>query len=100
MELFAAMYYDPSVSFRLVLQHLDFAQALQNRHAIACGPLRRVKDRMLAHGGSVAALRRCRNVGQDGILRSGWQPPPLRLRTPPKGRVTIGRQLDFNAACA
>ena len=28
---------------------------LQNRHALACGPLHRVETRMLTHGGSVAA---------------------------------------------
>jgi hypothetical protein len=43
---------------RAVLQHLDFAaHELQNRHAVACGPLYRVKDRMLAHGGSVDSVQ-------------------------------------------
>src|SRR5712691_2181256 len=28
---------------------------LENRHALACGPLHRVKNRMLTHGGSAAA---------------------------------------------
>jgi hypothetical protein len=31
--------------------------------------------------------RRIRQVGQDGILRGGWQPPP--------GRLPIGPQVAF-----